>query len=283
MMDVNTERLRFARRQAKLTQDEAAERAGVNRNTVSGYETGRVRPSVLALNMLATIYGKPVEWFFGKEGAETESQVEPSSSTFDGRADVSSAALSRLELLTNALAGVAREQNVSLDYLFGLTDDPLPISRVTETRVGYDPDGNEAGENLFSMKYIAALEEVAPAAGSGAEVYNEQVTGWMPFRRDWLSTHSIDSEQSHVLPVRGESMEPTLADGCLILVDRSQREPREGRIYVMRTEDGLVVKRLGKDDRGRWEVRSDNPDWKPVPLTYGSDIVGEVRWTARTF
>ena len=78
-------------------------------------------------------------------------------------------------------------------------------------------------------------------------------------------------------------MEPTLPDGCSILVDRQRREPHEGLIYVMRTEEGLVVKRLSKDEKGRWLVVSDNPDWPPAPLLYGTDIIGEVRWTGRTF
>ena len=78
-------------------------------------------------------------------------------------------------------------------------------------------------------------------------------------------------------------MAPTLPDGCSILVDRKRREPHEGRIYVMRTEEGLVVKRLGKDEKGRWLVVSDNPDWPPAPLLYGTDIIGEVRWMGRTF
>ena len=50
----------------------------------------------------------------------------------------------------------------------------------------------------------------------------------------------------------------------------------------MRTEEGLMVKRMGLDEEGRWEARSDNPGWGPKLLTYGSDIVGEVRWVART-
>ena len=78
-------------------------------------------------------------------------------------------------------------------------------------------------------------------------------------------------------------MEPTLPDGCSILVDRKRREPQEDRIYVMRTEEGLVVKRLERDELGRWEARSDNPDWETVPLNYDTEIIGEVRWAARTF
>ena len=82
-IDINSERLRRARRQANLTQEEVAERAGVYRNTISGYETGRVRPSTLALNMLATIYSKPVEWFFGEEEEPEATPEEPEEDDID--------------------------------------------------------------------------------------------------------------------------------------------------------------------------------------------------------
>ena len=60
-------RLSLARREAGLTQEESAEQAGLTRVTIARYETGHRAPSELALNMLATLYGKPVEWFFGEE------------------------------------------------------------------------------------------------------------------------------------------------------------------------------------------------------------------------
>ena len=59
--------------------------------------------------------------------------------------------------------------------------------------------------------------------------------------------------------------------------NRHRREPYEDRIYVIRTEDGLVVKRLRRDELGRWEARSDNPDWKAVLMNYGAEIIGEVQ------
>ena len=80
-------------------------------------------------------------------------------------------------------------------------------------------------------------------------------------------------------------MEPTLPDGCSILVDRSRREPVVGRMYVLRTEEGLVVKRLKQDEAGRWMLVSDNSDsetWPAVPMLWGTDIIGEVRWSAVT-
>ncbi len=67
-------------------------------------------------------------------------------------------------------------------------------------------------------------------------------------------------------------------------MDRSQRrrQRRAGRIFVMRTEDGLVVKRVGRDEEGNWRIESDNEDWEPVPWANDTEIIGEVRWAART-
>ena len=59
------ELLRRARREAGMTQEEVGERVGLARNSISRYESGTVSPSQVALNMLATVYGKPIEWFFG--------------------------------------------------------------------------------------------------------------------------------------------------------------------------------------------------------------------------
>ena len=131
---------------------------------------------------------------------------------------------------------------------------------------------------------LSRLDEVAATAGSGAEVYDETVMARVPFRRAWLRRHGINPRYCHIIGVRGDSMEPTLPNGCQVIVDHKRREPHEGLIYVMRTEEGLVVKRLGLDEKGRWEMLSDNStNWEPALLTYGSEIIGEVRWSARTF
>ena len=50
----------------------------------------------------------------------------------------------------------------------------------------------------------------------------------------------------------------------MILIDLSRTARRVGRIYVVRTEDGLVAKRASRDRFG-WHLSSDHPVWEPVP------------------
>ena len=57
-------RLKVARAEADLTQEELAQRIGVSRQSINAIESGRYVPStVLALKM-AQVFGKPVEEFF---------------------------------------------------------------------------------------------------------------------------------------------------------------------------------------------------------------------------
>ena len=171
--------------------------------------------------------------------------------------------------------GKPRLQSTRFDRLETYVRALAPVQAIGESRANYGPSNYDTSD-----RSPVRLLEFASAAGVGAEVYDETPIGLLWFRNDWLLSHSIDPEQSNIISVRGESMEPTLPDGCSILVDRKRREPHQGRIYVMRTEEGLVVKRLGLDEEGRWEIRSDSPDWRITPMSPGTEIIGEVRWYA---
>ncbi len=102
------------------------------------------------------------------------------------------------------------------------------------------------------------------------------------FGRDWLRRQGLDSARCLVVRVQGDSMEPTLPEDCWVLVNRDQRRRRTGRIYALRTAQGLVVKRAARNRRG-WLLTSDHPDREAVAWPEDAEIIGEVRWMARTF
>ena len=264
-------RMRLARLLRGLTQREVAEESGIAENSISRYESGSRVPKAASLRMLATIYGRPIEWFYGEED-------EPQGDS--GRVNApESAAQSEPDALGGilSLGEVRQEFGARFDRLEAYIRAQAPVQAIGESRANYDPSNYDPSD-----RSPVRLLEFASAAGVGAEVYDETPIGLLWFRNDWLVSHSIDPEQSNIISVRGESMEPTLPDGCSILVDRKRREPQNGRIYVMRTEDGLVVKRVGRDAEGDWQIESEHSAWPPVPWTDTTEIIGEVRWSAVT-
>ena len=140
------------------------------------------------------------------------------------------------------------------------------------------PDADDGGD------YVG-VSELAGGAGGGTVVDDERITGRVKFRREWLDRHGLAAGDCRV-KVLGESMEPTLVDGRSILVNQATRRRRAGRIFVVRTDDGLVVKRAGKDRAGAWQLVSDNPNkqtWPTVGWPADAPVIGEVKWAARTF
>ena len=126
--------------------------------------------------------------------------------------------------------------------------------------------------------------ELAAAAGGGAEAADERVAGRIWFARAWLDSRGLDATRCAVIGVRGDSMNPTLPEGCSILVDRSRTRRRPGRIYVVRVDDSLVVKRAARE-ASRWLLASDNdaPGYAPIPWPADAETIGEVRWMAQSF
>ena len=127
---------------------------------------------------------------------------------------------------------------------------------------------------------VEVLEFAAAAGdGSGGDMVPRAGVVW--FRRDWLQRLGLDPARCAVMRVQGESMEPTIAAGSSILVDRSRTQRRNGRIFVVRTAVGMVVKRAVRGEDGSWQLASDHRAWKPVAFPEDAVILGHVVWTAR--
>lgn len=65
-------RLRAAREEAGISQQEAADTIGVHRTAISQMEAGNRSVSTLELTQLAALYGEPVTWFLSEQNARDE-------------------------------------------------------------------------------------------------------------------------------------------------------------------------------------------------------------------
>ena len=223
-----------------------------------------------------------------------------------GRYDPST--ISRIERdgvnpLLDGATNAARELGVSLDYLVGLTDDPRPYAEIANDLAELDAYRHELGQPVkrqtaplqdddaavwmngdaipADARPVAVREIVQASGGYGTYPGDEAVTNYAWFRQGWLKQHNINPNQADVIKVTGDSMEPTLPDGCSILVDHARKTRRKGRIYVLQSEEGPIVKRAGREKSG-WQLISDNPYWPPAPWPGDAQVVGEVIWVART-
>ncbi len=100
--------------------------------------------------------------------------------------------------------------------------------------------------------------------------------------RDELKTRPDDLRIMHV---EGDSMEPTLLDGDIVLVDLTRSCTTPPGIFVLFDGMGLVAKRLEhipNSDPPLVRIISDNARYSVYERTADEvNIVGRIRWFAR--
>ncbi|PIB60716.1 S24 family peptidase [Pseudomonas sp. 2995-1] len=135
--------------------------------------------------------------------------------------------------------------------------------------------------------YTGVLQLTARGStGDGEDNSHVEIRGVMAFKSEWLRTNNLNQRHLDVIYANGHSMEPTINDGDVLLIDESKIEPKDGQIFAMQSESkGTIVKRLVKSDFDGWIIRSDNPD----KARYGDEtlrdgeihevrIIGRVVW-----
>lgn len=124
------------------------------------------------------------------------------------------------------------------------------------------------------------------SCGAGFLNGHVEVKGSLAFKREWLAKMKAKPENLRVMYAHGESMEPYIFEGEVVLFDVSEKEPRDKKVFVIRRPDGdISIKRLAQRLDGTWVVSSDNPDKTRFrDETYLPDalheipIVGRVIW-----
>ncbi len=123
--------------------------------------------------------------------------------------------------------------------------------------------------------FMRIARDVHAAGGIGEEILQE-ATGTVMIAADDLPPN-LDFERTVAIRALGCSMEPTIRTDDILVLNLDETEPREGAIFVVRTDTGLVVKRL-QQDGDAWTMVSDAGDRDPRPVAEGDRIVGRVVW-----
>ncbi len=121
------------------------------------------------------------------------------------------------------------------------------------------------------------LTRVPAGFPSPAEDYIE---GRIDLNRD-LIRHPLATFYIRVI---GDSMEPLIQSGALIVVDR-MLETKDGDIVIARIGAELCVKRLRIEDNGAVWLHSENDNYRPIAISEDSEfeVWGRVRHAIHSF
>jgi phage repressor protein C with HTH and peptisase S24 domain len=138
------------------------------------------------------------------------------------------------------------------------------------------PDDLPPGEYVLIPRLDVHL-----SAGTGKDQVEIEFLEKLPqaFRADWIRAERLKPGKLACLNASGTSMEPTIWDGDSLVVDTSQRDVIDGKVYALWYEGGERVKRLYRLPGGGLRIKSDNPQFETIELN--ADGVGHVRIIGR--
>lgn len=160
-------------------------------------------------------------------------------------------------------------------YIYGEPNHPVASEPVAPTCPSV-PDGF-----ILVPRY-----EVRASAGNGALVHSEQIVDYLAFKADWVrNTLGVAQNDLALISVKGDSMEPSLSNDDLILVDMRKNRVEDNAIYVLQLDGTLLVKRIQHKLDGSLHVMSDNPRYEAevvgVDRAAELHVLGRVVWSGR--
>ncbi|CAA7618238.1 XRE family transcriptional regulator [Magnetospirillum sp. SS-4] len=192
-------------------------------------------------------------------------------------------------------AGVGR--SFVYDILRGRSADPSSekLTRVAAVlqmpieALLYGEDGKQAPAVTTPSRrdYVAVpFVNVEADMGGGAVAESEEDGAPWHFPKSWLrGVLRLRSAGLKLIRVRGDSMEPTLLGGDVVMLDTTQVIPNPTGIFVLHDGFGLVAKRLERLAGGEIpsvRIISDNSRYSPYDRSAEEiRIIGRIVWFAR--
>ncbi len=132
----------------------------------------------------------------------------------------------------------------------------------------------EETEKFFHVRYFS---DIRASAGGGAEVFDENYETISIDEKIMHNMVGMGNTELEAIHVDGESMEPTLQDGSIVFVDRTQTNIGKNGIFIASTTGGLFIKRIQQRADGMIELISDNSMYPPQAIPADEvTIVGKV-------
>lgn len=152
-----------------------------------------------------------------------------------------------------------------------LGDGPKRVEDLRTTAHTVDEESDFAAVRRVKFKISAGISgySIEYLNGHRAPIF---------FRKDWLQQRGYNPDKLVAVTVSGASMEPSLFDGDLVVINLDDTKLIDGVSYAANYEGEVVVKRL-KRDAGEWWLSSDNQDKRRYPDKRCTDqvfIIGRI-------
>lgn len=159
---------------------------------------------------------------------------------------------------TQTIAKLAAACNVTFDWLLsgggGMAHNAVnePPARYGEVVIAgsNDPDFYEIPKVMLSLSAGLTGFQTVPEISDGGKV---------SIPRNWADRNGYVPSKLLALTIKGESMEPGLGAGDLVVINTADTKLVDGMVYAINYEGEAVVKRLVRDS-GEWWLTSDNSD-----------------------
>jgi len=266
-----------------------AAKLGVNKNTLSSYEHGRVLPDLEFLGQFAHVTG----WDVGKLLQARVDASQFSAPLRDALKRIQEAAFVAARFATKRSGIGARDLARIQDEAFskGLDTDGVEAAFGGEFPAERERAADLRLESPRAGYVYIPLYDVNAAAGKGALVERESVSDVLAFKRDWIrqELHAQPADLS-LIYVEGDSMEPDLRAGDIVLLDHTDTRARREGVYVIRMDGALLVKQLQRLPGGIVKVISRNAAYEPFTVKMvdvdepnGFAVIGRVVWACRRY
>ncbi|CAH7431101.1 MULTISPECIES: S24 family peptidase [Vibrio] len=148
--------------------------------------------------------------------------------------------------------------------------------------IAQDRDGFGTPKGYVTLNFY----DVEVSAGHGALVERDEESTEIVFSEKFISKSiGVNPNEVFLMPVRGDSMAPTLKNQALVMVHKVDEFSGDG-VYVFRFDGQLMVKRLQFMPK-IIKVVSDNPTYENWELLKDDlknedfQIIGEVVWSGQ--
>jgi len=186
---------------------------------------------------------------------------------------------------------VAEKTGASTDWLFFGRGSMHPKHGASSGAIQTSPSARPiltTRKEHASEPDIVLLPLVAArlAAGSGSLESGGELVGYFAFRSDWVYRKG-NPENMALMRVTGDSMEPEIRHGDMVLIDQGKTQIYGHALYAVGINDEIYIKQVETLPGQRLVLRSLNSRYHPIEVDLRGDladsvrIIGRVLWWCR--